>query len=83
MYVRPEVLRHDALTARAARTLREVDPAPDDWLERPAEHPERLEVPGDERDIRVALDRLLLTLAGIGVAGLALVGVVTLVEGLR
>jgi hypothetical protein len=77
VYVPPHALRHDALTARAARTLREVETSPADWLEGPQRRAERLEL------APASPWRLVAAATGLGVGGLALVGLVVLVEGLR
>jgi hypothetical protein len=78
VYVPPHELRHDELAARAARTLREVEAGPDDWLEGPRRRPVRLELEGGG-----PLERLARSMAARIGAGLFLVGLVVVAEALR
>jgi hypothetical protein len=81
VYVSPHALRHDPETARAARTLREVDARPTDWLEGPR----------DRRAGRLLpppapcspFERLALALVVIALGALLLVGLLTVIEALR
>lgn len=69
-------MRHDELTARPARTLREAEADPRDWLEGPEAEAARRAVAALEAAPRASraarLARLVARLAWIGGAGFAL-----------
>lgn len=78
VYASEHELRHDAVTARAARTLREAEGDPQGWLETPEQRAERLQPAPVPRPARLAT---IAVACALGVA--SIVGLVLVVEGLR